>query len=1133
MSNDENNGEEEYCWEESKENVQPLRQGRRIEALNSALATPSRNGSLSTVPSTPSTAEKSSILRRQREAFEKQLRLEHEDPLHIWIKYIEWVDQNYPLGDGNIERLLSKAVQKFQDDSAYKNDIRFIKICIRVALKNTDVPSIFLFYNSKAIGKNCAYFYIEWCKYFATQGNWDKAIKICKTGFDVGAEPLEDLIKTIQFLNERKTSVGNDDEESTTESRRAFGELKTVGKKHHATIDRTTDRAAGTYSVHNSTKKTNAAVRIDENGEVEKTPVVPWNSMPKRSDMKENEQQMLKIGGQRVKQKVCKSLTMTDAPRNVDFEVFHDDIPQTVEKPPQSNPPTLNIPVLTEKKKKTLEVASSDVTKPERPEDAKGIIVDWDVLYGGMEEMSFEEYRYLRQENRVKSRIKSLFQSDGRKISVNYELLYDGCFERCIEEWRLEFYRKSGKDRRQDILQSLTSADSVDWDKTDLSGSTLKNSKTSSSLSNSVRNSSGQDSLGILGSDALSSLIPKTPQKDNFKLDSYGDLKRRSVQTPNTFQARKLMSCAVNQSYSVFLDDTNFIEKDEVSSDLNIIPSNNQKRTQKPPDFEIFNDTNSNQYSKKPFVSNTDEMDDSLAAPCLKVDDFEIFMDSHIECSKEEKHEKIPNFAVPSKIKDFDIFVDSPTPSKPANKEILKTNNYADAIQDDKENAGLVVKNDSDTSNNSRDQRANTKTARIDSKYLSPIQEVSTEVSTISTHSSASSASSASSVSLNESSHYHSLSITSDGLNHSLMNIQNDSIYLRTNNPFDDRFEERLIERYGKKNLLRYVNYHQMNAMLPLIRVKSTTNVGGENWRILQKLGEGAFSSVYAVEDEEGNDNFVFKVQKDRLNVWEFYVLNECQKKIESCLILPSIKNAIIEIKDGFFYENGSLFICNRFKYGSLVDFVNATDNRTDNMILILMIAIDLLIIIDRLHSFNLIHADLKADNVLIRDIPSLQAEALHDPSAMYKSETKCIALIDLGRMIDMNLFKEGTTFTAKTTTDMCIEMRTNKPWKFQTDYFGVAGILYLLHFGKYMEVHQKNGMWYPNENVKRYVNGSKMWKDLFHDLLNVPSCDRLQSIPRHIGNLLSILKQECAYAKKVTKYESDRKELLAKLLKH
>lgn len=58
------------------------------------------------------------------------------------------------------------------------------------------------------------------------------------------------------------------------------------------------------------------------------------------------------------------------------------------------------------------------------------------------------------------------------------------------------------------------------------------------------------------------------------------------------------------------------------------------------------------------------------------------------------------------------------------------------------------------------------------------------------------------------------------------------------------------------------------------------------------------------------------------------------------------------------------------------------------------------------------------------------------------------------------------------------------------------------------------------------------MWKDLFQDLLNVPSCDRLQSIPKHIGNLLSILKQECAYSKKVQRYESDRRELLVKLAK-
>lgn len=276
-----------------------------------------------------------------------------------------------------------------------------------------------------------------------------------------------------------------------------------------------------------------------------------------------------------------------------------------------------------------------------------------------------------------------------------------------------------------------------------------------------------------------------------------------------------------------------------------------------------------------------------MVAPCLKVDDFEIFMDSHIECPKEEKREKNDNFLMPPKVKDFEIFIDSPAPIKNFSKEKPKKDLH-EIVQDDKENDNLFMKSDSDMSNSLQNQRENNKAGRIDSKYLSPIQEVSTEVSTISTHSSASS-SSASSASLNESSHYHSLSVTSDALNHSLMNIQNDSIYLRTNNPFDDKFEERLIERYGRKNLLRYINYHQMDSIIPLIRVKSTANIGGEHWKVLNKLGEGAFSAVYAVEDEEGNSEFIFKVQKERLNVWEFYVMNECQKKIEACLTLPSI----------------------------------------------------------------------------------------------------------------------------------------------------------------------------------------------------------------------------------------------------
>lgn len=53
--------------------------------------------------------------------------------------------------------------------------------------------------------------------------------------------------------------------------------------------------------MQNSSKKSNIAIRVDENGDVENAPIIPWNSMPKKSDSKENEQTLHKMGGTRVR----------------------------------------------------------------------------------------------------------------------------------------------------------------------------------------------------------------------------------------------------------------------------------------------------------------------------------------------------------------------------------------------------------------------------------------------------------------------------------------------------------------------------------------------------------------------------------------------------------------------------------------------------------------------------------------------------------------------------------------------------------------------------------------------------------------------------------------------------------------
>ena len=39
----------------------------------------------------------------------------------------------------------------------------------------------------------------------------------------------------------------------------------------------------------------------------------------------------------------------------------------------------------------------------------------------------------------------------------------------------------------------------------------------------------------------------------------------------------------------------------------------------------------------------------------------------------------------------------------------------------------------------------------------------------------------------------------------------------------------------------------------------------------------------------------------------------------------------------------------------------------------------------------------------------------------------------------------------------------------FQTDYFGIAGTVYCMLFGTYMQVKQENGVWKTNAVFRRY----------------------------------------------------------------
>jgi checkpoint serine/threonine-protein kinase len=158
--------------------------------------------------------------------------------------------------------------------------------------------------------------------------------------------------------------------------------------------------------------------------------------------------------------------------------------------------------------------------------------------------------------------------------------------------------------------------------------------------------------------------------------------------------------------------------------------------------------------------------------------------------------------------------------------------------------------------------------------------------------------------------------------------------------------------------------------------------------------------------------------------------------------------------------------------------------------ILAMFFTVELVRTVEGLHSKNILHGDLKADNCLVRfDDGELTDTYRRDGSCGWSS--KGIALIDFGRGIDMKMFPERVQFIADWETDEqdCPEMREMRPWTYQVDYWGLAGIIHSMLYGKYITTRTELvGMgrkrYLLRESLKRYWQ-QDLWKGLLEILLN------------------------------------------------
>ncbi|XP_078068429.1 mitotic checkpoint serine/threonine-protein kinase BUB1 isoform X2 [Mustelus asterias] len=306
------------------------------------------------------------------------------------------------------------------------------------------------------------------------------------------------------------------------------------------------------------------------------------------------------------------------------------------------------------------------------------------------------------------------------------------------------------------------------------------------------------------------------------------------------------------------------------------------------------------------------------------------------------------------------------------------------------------------------------------------------------------------------------------------------------------------------------------------------TETGNETFHVAHLLGQGSFAHVYQatildmnnLSDVRNQQKVSLKVQKTS-NPWEFYISTQLKERLK-----PNFCSLYNNIHSGHYFKNGSVLVGELYSFGTLLNAVNLYKTINEKAMpqpLVIYFAIHILYIMEQLHSIGIIHGDVKPDNFILGE------RFLDDVGSVDDTFSQGLTLIDFGQSIDMKLFPQNTVFVenCKTSGFQCIEMLSEKPWTFQTDYFGIAATVHCLLFGTYMKLKNEQGIWKVNTTFQR-GHHADMWNDFFNTLLYVPNCQTLPSLRNLREKLVSLFKEQ--YTKKL---KSLRQRLMVLLLEN
>jgi mitotic checkpoint serine/threonine-protein kinase BUB1 beta len=173
-------------WELSKENVQPIKRGRRVKGLKAQEKS----------PHTLECEEK--LLKNSLDEVEPSA-----DKLALWLDYLSWARTSFPSSSTKTLEVLEACTNDLKGCKELRNDPHFVKLWIEYADLVQTPGEVFSFMQANKIGIRVALFWIAWAFVAEKLKNFGLTDKIFQKGIKMQAEPKDVMAKRYQQFQRR------------------------------------------------------------------------------------------------------------------------------------------------------------------------------------------------------------------------------------------------------------------------------------------------------------------------------------------------------------------------------------------------------------------------------------------------------------------------------------------------------------------------------------------------------------------------------------------------------------------------------------------------------------------------------------------------------------------------------------------------------------------------------------------------------------------------------------------------------------------------------------------------------------------------------------------------------------------